>query len=124
MTECRGMAPPDPELRDELNARGDALIELRRDLHRHPELGFQERRTAALVTERLHRAGLEVTTGIAGTGVVGVLRGDQPGKTIAWRADMDALPLHEAIDSPFRSITDQVRAATPRRGPGSIGGGQ
>jgi len=105
------MAPPDPELRDDLNARSDALIELRRDLHRHPELGFQERRTAALVAERLHRAGLEVTTGIAGTGVVGVLRGDRPGRTIAWRADMDALPLHEAVDSPFRSVTDQVMHA-------------
>jgi amidohydrolase len=105
------MAQPVPELRDALNARSDDLIALRRDLHRHPELGFEERRTAAIVAERLHRAGIEVTTGVAGTGVVGVLRGDRPGQTIAWRADMDALPLHEEVDSPFRSTVAQVMHA-------------
>jgi len=105
------MVHPLPEVRDDLLRRGDDLIALRRDLHRHPELGFAERRTAGLVAERLHRAGLEVTTGIAGTGVVGVVRGDRPGRTIAWRADMDALPLHEAIDSPFRSATPEVMHA-------------
>ncbi|HWO20337.1 MAG TPA: M20 family metallopeptidase [Kofleriaceae bacterium] len=105
------MAQPAPALRDDLNRHGDDLIALRRDLHRHPELAFQERRTAAIVAERLHRAGLEVTTDVAGTGVVGVLRGDRPGRTVAWRADMDALPLHEAVDSQFRSVTDQVMHA-------------
>lgn len=99
------------DVRDDLARRGEALIELRRDLHRHPELGFAEHRTAALVAERLHRAGLEVTTGIAGTGVIGVLRGDRPGRTIAWRADMDALPLREAIDSPFRSTIPEAMHA-------------
>src|SRR5262249_44218198 len=98
-------------VRDDIARRGDELIALRRDLHRHPELGFAERRTAALVADRMHRAGLEVTTGIAGTGVVGVLRGDRPGRTIAWRADMDALPLHEAIDSPFRSTVPEAMHA-------------
>jgi amidohydrolase len=111
MTECRRMAQPVPELRDDLNRHGDDLIALRRDLHRHPELSFEERRTAGIVAERLHRAGLDITTGVAGTGVVGVLRGDRPGRTIAWRADMDALPLHEAVDSPFRSTTAQVMHA-------------
>jgi len=99
------------ELRDDLLRHGDDLVELRRDLHRHPELSFAEHRTAERVAERLHRAGLEVTTGIAGTGVVGVLRGDQPGRTIAWRADMDALPLIETIDSPFRSTVPEVMHA-------------
>jgi amidohydrolase len=105
------MAQPVPDLRDDLLRHGDALVALRRDLHRHPELGFAETRTAAIVAERLHRAGLEVTTGVAGTGVVGVLRGDRPGRTIAWRADMDALPLQEAVDSPFRSVTADVMHA-------------
>src|SRR5215510_659196 len=111
MTECRLMAQPLPELRDDLKRHGDDLIALRRDLHSHPELSFEERRTAAIVAERLHRAGLDVTTDVAGTGVVGVLRGDRPGRTIAWRADMDALPLHEAVDSPFRSMTAEVMHA-------------
>lgn len=95
-----------PELRDSLREHEPELIALRRDLHRHPELSFAEHRTAALVAERLHRAGLEVSTSVGGTGVVGVLRGDQPGRTIAWRADMDALPLTEAVQVPFRSTTN------------------
>src|SRR6201995_1347195 len=111
MTECRAMAQPLPELRDDLKVRGDDLIALRRDLHRHPELSFEERRTAAVVAERLHRAGLDVTTDIAGTGVVGVLRGDRPGRTIAWRADMDALPLHQALATPSRSTAAEVMHA-------------
>lgn len=91
--------------------REQELVSLRRDLHRHPELAFGERRTAEIVAERLHRAGLEVTTGVGGTGVVGVLRGDQPGRTIAWRADMDALPLVEAVDVPFASASPGVMHA-------------
>src|SRR5687768_11427165 len=79
------------------------LIALRRDFHRHPELSFEEGRTAEIVAERLHKAGLEVRTGIAKTGVIGVLRGDRPGRTIAWRADIDALPLTETLDVPFKS---------------------
>jgi amidohydrolase len=98
-------------LRDELSARGDDLVALRRDLHAHPELGFAEHRTSGLVADRLSRAGLEVTTGIANTGVVAVLRGDRPGRTIAWRADMDALPLTETIDLPFRSTAAHVMHA-------------
>jgi amidohydrolase len=90
--------------RDEVIGREADLIDLRRDLHRHPELAFEERRTAEIVAERLQRAGLEVTTGIAGTGVAAVLRGDRPGRTVAWRADMDALPLDEEVDVPFRSV--------------------
>jgi metal-dependent amidase/aminoacylase/carboxypeptidase family protein len=68
------------------------LIALRRDLHRHPETAGAERRTAAVVAHRLRAAGLEVTTGVGGHGVVGVLRGARPGGTVAYRADMDAVP--------------------------------
>jgi amidohydrolase len=87
------------------------MVALRRDFHRHPELSFQERRTAEIIAERLQKAGLEVRTGIAGTGVVGILRGDKPGKTIAWRADIDALPLTEILDAPFTSGTPGVMHA-------------
>lgn len=89
----------------------DGLVALRRDFHRHPELSFEERRTAEIVAERLHKAGLEVRTGIAKTGVVGILRGDRPGRTIAWRADIDALPLTETLDLPFRSSAAGVMHA-------------
>lgn len=67
------------------------LIELRRDIHQHPETAGQEQRTAALVAQRLRDAGLEVTAGVGGHGVVGVLTGACPGRTVAYRADMDAV---------------------------------
>jgi amidohydrolase len=105
------MVEPVSDVRDDLRRSGDDLVALRRDLHRHPELSLAEHRTAAIVAERLHRAGLEVTTGVAGTGVGGGRGGDRPGRTIAWRADMDALPLQEAVDSPFRSNTADVMHA-------------
>ncbi|GIE75744.1 N-acyl-L-amino acid amidohydrolase [Actinoplanes philippinensis] len=68
-----------------------ALVALRRDLHAHPELSGQEQRTAAVVAARLRAAGLDVTTGVGGHGVVGVLTGTRPGRTVAYRADMDAV---------------------------------
>jgi amidohydrolase len=86
-------------------------VEVRRDLHAHPELGFEEVRTAALVADRLRALGLEVHTEIGGTGVVGVLRGAQPGPTIMLRADMDALPMREESDVPYRSQRDGVMHA-------------
>ncbi|HZM78838.1 MAG TPA: hypothetical protein VFC19_24180 [Candidatus Limnocylindrales bacterium] len=70
----------------------DDLIALRRDIHLHPEIAGQEQRTAELVAERLRTAGLEVTTGVGGHGVVGVLTGAYHGRTVAYRADMDAVP--------------------------------
>jgi len=79
------------------------VVAWRRDLHQHPELGNRERRTAALVAEHLRGLGLEVRTGVAHTGVVGVLRGGRPGRAVALRADMDALPVTEDVDVPFRS---------------------
>jgi amidohydrolase len=97
------MSKTQPTWPDEVDKRLDALVALRRDFHRHPELSFQERRTAEIIAERLHAAGLDVRTGIAKTGVVGVLRGDRPGRTVAWRADIDALPLTETLEAPFAS---------------------
>ena len=79
------------------------VVAWRRDLHQHPELGHREARTAALVAEQLRGLGLEVRTGIAGTGVTGLLKGKQPGPRIALRADMDALPVKEETGLPFAS---------------------
>jgi metal-dependent amidase/aminoacylase/carboxypeptidase family protein len=79
------------------------MIGWRRDIHQHPELSGQEHRTAALVAAHLRKLGLEVTTGVGGTGVVGVLKGNAPGKVVALRADMDALPVKELVDLPFAS---------------------
>ncbi|HUS12065.1 MAG TPA: amidohydrolase [Pyrinomonadaceae bacterium] len=79
------------------------LVTWRRDIHQHPELSNQEHRTAALVAAHLRSLGLEVRTGVGGTGVVGLLRGSQPGRVIALRADMDALPVKELVDLPFAS---------------------
>jgi amidohydrolase len=79
------------------------MIGWRRDIHQHPELSNQENRTAALVAAHLRTLGLEVTTGVGGTGVVGVLKGKTAGKVVALRADMDALPVKEMVDLPFAS---------------------
>lgn len=103
----------------EADKRREGLVGLRRDFHRHPELSFQEQRTAQIVAERLQAAGLQVRT-VAGTGVVGVLRGDLPGKTVAWRADTDALPLTEVLEAPFASGTPGVMHACGHDGHVSI----
>ncbi|MDB5623410.1 MAG: amidohydrolase [Devosia sp.] len=82
------------------------FVALRRDLHAHPELGFAEFRTAGIVADRLRSWGIECTTGIGGTGVVGVLHGKGPGRTIGLRADMDALPMQSRLDVPWRSTIE------------------
>jgi amidohydrolase len=87
------------------------LIALRRDLHRHPELGTQETRTAGIVADRLRALGYRVRTGIAGTGVTGLLQGGRPGRTVLLRADMDALPIQEEADVPWRSEVPGVMHA-------------
>ena len=83
------------------------VVAWRRDVHEHPELSGQEVRTSQLVASQLRRMGLEVRTGVGGTGVVGVLKGGRPGPVVALRADMDGLPVTEEVDLPFRS---KVRA--------------
>ncbi len=80
------------------------LVEIRHDLHRNPELSNRETRTAEVVARELRRMGLEVRTGVARTGVVGVLRGGRPGPAVAVRADMDALPVTEESELPFKSV--------------------
>ncbi len=79
------------------------VIDCRRDIHQHPELGNREFRTSKLVAERLRQLGIEVKTPIAHTGVIGLLRGGKPGRVVALRADMDALPVVEQVDVPFKS---------------------
>jgi len=81
----------------------DWLIETRRTIHMNPELGFEEVETARLVAGYLEKFGLQVKTGMAKTGVIGLLKGGRPGKTVAIRADMDALPMEEANPVPYRS---------------------
>ncbi len=85
------------------------LIEVRRDIHRHPEVSGQEERTAGVVAERLRSLGLEVQTGVGGHGVVGVLVGGKPGPTVAYRADMDAVYSNAPDPVPFASETPGVR---------------
>lgn len=84
----------------------EELIERRRDFHRHPELGFEEVRTAGIVAQELNALGLEVQTGVGQTGVVGILEGDGDGPTILYRADMDALPVHEENETDYVSGVD------------------
>ena len=81
----------------------DRLVQLRRDFHANPEVGFKEFRTSQKVLEELNRLGIEATAGIGGTGVVGLIKGAQKGKTIALRADMDALPINEENEVSYRS---------------------
>jgi amidohydrolase len=79
------------------------VIAWRRDLHEHPELGNNEVRTAAIIAKHLQSLGIEVKTGVAKTGVVGILRGGKPGPVVALRADMDGLPVTERVKLPFAS---------------------
>jgi amidohydrolase len=110
------------EWSQEIERRLESLVVLRRDFHRHPELSFQEHRTAQIIAERLHAAGLEVHMGLGGaTAVVGLLHGDKPGRTIAWRADIDALPLTELLEAPFTSGTPGVMHACGHDGHTAIG---
>jgi metal-dependent amidase/aminoacylase/carboxypeptidase family protein len=85
------------------------LIEVRRDIHRHPEVSGEERRTAAIVAGRLRALGLQVRTGIGGHGVVGILEGGRPGPVVAYRADMDAVRSNAPDPVPFASETPGVR---------------
>jgi len=94
---------------------------LRRDLHRHPELGFKEIRTAGIVARELGQLGMEVTTGVAETGVVGLLEGDQAGETILLRFDMDALPVQEETGKAYASTEPGVMHACGHDGHVAVG---
>ncbi|SDE13171.1 carboxypeptidase Ss1. Metallo peptidase. MEROPS family M20D [Mucilaginibacter pineti] len=94
-------------LRSQVNTKADALkdkiITWRRDFHEHPELGNHEVRTSGIIAKHLQSLGIEVKTGIATTGVVGILKGGKPGPVVALRADMDGLPVIERTNVPFAS---------------------
>ena len=92
-----------PEVSKKALSITQKVVDWRRDLHEHPELGNQENRTAALVAKHLKSLGIEVQTGVAKTGVVGILKGGKPGPVVALRADMDGLPVTERVDLPFAS---------------------
>ena len=98
-------------IKPEIKALKESIISTRRDIHQHPELAFNEHRTAKLVAERLKSLGMDVQTGVGKTGVVGTLKGKNSGKTIALRADMDALPMQEISDIPYKSQNDGVMHA-------------
>src|SRR4030067_720355 len=84
---------------------------LRRDFHKHPELGFQEVRTANIVARELNKLGMEVKTGVGQTGVVGLLDGKSPGPVVLVRFDMDALPIKEETEAEYASIKDGIMQA-------------
>lgn len=104
--------PPEPaDLGAIVGALAADLIELRRSLHAHPELSGEESHTAETVAEQLSRAGAEVTRHVGGHGVVGVLRGSTEGPTVGCRADMDALPMQDTLDRPYKSLILGVKHA-------------
>ena len=90
-------------LKEKIYEMKDWLVEIRRTIHMHPELGFEEIETSKLVSEWLQKFGLDVKRGMAKTGVVGLLKGRKPGRTVAIRADMDALAMEEANRVPYAS---------------------
>jgi amidohydrolase len=99
------------QIRLEIRTLQSQLIEWRRQLHQRPELGFKEQLTAELIAQKLTQWGINHQTGIAKTGIVATLEGQQPGKVLAIRADMDALPIQEANEVPYRSQHDGIMHA-------------
>jgi len=102
---------PDARIGAAAEALAPRLVEVRRDIHMNPELGNRETRTGALVADRLRALGLEVHYPVARTGVVAILRGGRPGRVAALRADIDALPIEERNDVPYRSRAAGVKHA-------------
>ncbi|RUV91564.1 amidohydrolase, partial [Mesorhizobium sp. M1A.F.Ca.IN.020.04.1.1] len=94
-------APPSAAIAEAILDSADEFVALRRKLHSEPELAYQEKKTSALVAERLQAWGYQVVRNIGGTGVVGTLRNGNGGKSIGIRADMDALPIVEATGLPY-----------------------
>lgn len=105
----------------ESEALADEIIAQRRDFHRHPELGFQEHRTAGIVADAVNDLGLKIRTGVAETGVIALLKGERPGPTILLRFDMDALPIQEETGASYASTFDGVMHACGHDGHTAIG---
>ena len=105
----------------ESEALADEIIAQRRDFHRHPELGFQEHRTAGIVADAMNDLGLKIRTGVAETGVIALLKGERPGPTILLRFDMDALPIQEETGASYASTFDGVMHACGHDGHTAIG---
>lgn len=100
----------------------DTVIELRRDFHQHPELSNREFRTGKMIAERLRALGFdEVKTGVAKTGVIGILKGGKPGPVVAWRSDIDALPVTSTLTVPFKSRNQGAHHACGHDGHIAIG---
>jgi len=113
MTDC--------DFRREATTLYDDMVRVRRDLHRHPELGFQETRTAGIVAETLTGLGVETQTGVGQTGVVGLLEGSRPGPTVLLRFDMDALPIQEESNHAYVSTNPGVMHACGHDGHVAMG---
>ncbi|MCA1594858.1 MAG: M20/M25/M40 family metallo-hydrolase [Chloroflexi bacterium] len=116
----RKLAAGEIALTPEVERLRDRLVAVRRDLHRHPEPGFKEVRTAGIVAARLRELGCRVQTGIAQTGVVGEI-GNGGGKTLLLRFDMDALPVHEATGAAYASTVPGWMHACGHDGHTSVG---
>ena len=97
-------------------ALAEETVATRRDFHRHPEIAFEETRTAGIIADRLKDLNLDIKTGVGKTGVVAVLDTGKPGKTVLVRADIDALPVHEECETEYRSTLRRQNARLrPRR---------
>src|SRR6185503_18674664 len=113
LSSLAGQKPArDQQIASAAEAMRAKLVEQRRDFHIHPELSNREERTSRIVAERLRALGLdEVKTGVGKYGVVALLKGSKPGPVVAVRADMDALPIQETNDVPYKSQTPGVKHA-------------
>jgi amidohydrolase len=105
-TSLPSLSSHDSQIRPAIRTLQPQLVEWRRLLHQHPELGFQEHLTAELIVKKLTQWGIPHQTGVAQTGIVAIVTGQHPGRTLAIRADMDALPIQEANQVPYRSLHD------------------
>lgn len=103
VAQVKAADPLSAEIETRMTAVMPKVVAWRRDIHEHPELSNQETRTATLVEKHLRALGLEVQPNVGKTGVIGILRGGKPGPVVALRADMDALPVTELVDLPFKS---------------------
>lgn len=96
---------------DKVSSLNKKIIEIRRTIYMYPELSGNEKRTSQLVADKLHSCGIDVQTNIGGYGVVGILNRSKRGKTVAWRADMDACAMQDTIDKPYKSRIDGIKHA-------------